>query len=87
VYRYTGRYVIKHKTPSWIFRPAGDRTGGRGREKGDRMKNEGKARAEDVKICEVCGKTIVGEYDWVLTRRRTKLYFCKGMKCKRSKSC
>ena len=47
------------------------------------MKNVGKARAEDVKICEVCGRMIVGEYDWVLTRRITKLYFCKGMKCGR----
>lgn len=40
------------------------------------------ARAEDVKICERCGEMIVGEYDYIQTRRGTKLYFCKGMKCR-----
>ena len=49
------------------------------------MKKEGSVRAEDVKICEICGKMIIGEYDWIQTRRRTKLYFCKGMKCRRKK--
>lgn len=49
------------------------------------MKKEGSARAEDVKICEICGKMIIGEYDWIQTRRRTKLYFYKGMKCRRKK--
>ena len=34
------------------------------------MKNVGKARAEDVKICERCGEMIVGEYDYVQTRRQ-----------------
>ena len=29
--------------------------GGWGKEKGDQMKKEGSARAEDVKICEICG--------------------------------
>lgn len=41
------------------------------------------ARAEDVKICERCGEMIVGEYDYVQTRRHTTLYFHKGMKCRR----
>ena len=49
------------------------------------MKNVGKARAEDVKICERCGEMIIGEYDYVQTRRHTKLYFHKGMKCRRRK--
>ena len=59
--------------------------GGWGKEKGDHMKKEGSVRAEDVKICEICGKMIIGEYDWIQTRRRTKLYFCKGMKCRGKK--
>ncbi len=45
------------------------------------------ARVEDVKICERCGEMIVGEYDYIQTRRHTKLYFHKGMKCRRKKSC
>lgn len=45
------------------------------------LRNE--ARAEDVKICERCSEMIVGEYDYVQTRRHTKLYFHKGMKCRR----
>lgn len=56
------------------------------KEKGSKMKQDekkGKARAEDVKICEICGKMIVGECDYVRTRRKTMLYFCKGMKCRR----
>lgn len=38
------------------------------------------AKAEDVKICRKCGEMIVGEYDFVQTKRGTKLYFHKGMK-------
>lgn len=43
------------------------------------------ARAEDVKICEKCGEMIVGEYDYVQTKRHTKIYFHKDMKCWRGK--
>lgn len=39
------------------------------------------AEAEDVKICEKCREMIIGEYDFVQTRRGTKIYFHKGMKC------
>ncbi len=39
------------------------------------------AEAGDMKICEKCGKTIIGKYDFVQTRRGTKMYFHKGMKC------
>ncbi len=46
------------------------------------MRKENEAKAEDVKICEVCGKMIVGEYDYVHTKRHTKIYFHKGMKCR-----
>ncbi len=40
-----------------------------------------KARAEDVKICDKCGEMIIGEFDHIQTRRGTKIYFHKGMKC------
>lgn len=41
------------------------------------------AKAEDVRICALCGRTIIGDYDYVQTRRGTKMYFCKGMKCRK----
>lgn len=44
-----------------------------------------KARAEDAKICHLCGELIVGDYDYVRTRRGTQMYFCKGMKCRKGK--
>ena len=47
------------------------------------MKQENWARAEDVKICNICGKMIIGEYDYTLTKRKTKIFFHKGMKCGR----
>lgn len=40
-------------------------------------------KAEDVKMCDLCGKMIIGEYDYIRTRRRTELYFHKGMKCRK----
>lgn len=39
------------------------------------------AKEEDVRICQKCGRQIVGDYDYVKTRRRTEFYFHKGMKC------
>ena len=42
-----------------------------------------KAKVEDVRICHLCGKMIVGEYDYVRTKRRTEMYFHKGMKCQK----
>lgn len=44
-----------------------------------------KAKAEDAKICHLCGELIVGDYDYVRTRRGTQMYFCKGMKCRKGK--
>lgn len=41
-----------------------------------------KAKAEDVKICSLCGQMIIGDYEMVRTRRRTTMYFCKGMQCR-----
>lgn len=43
---------------------------------------EKKAKAEDVKICSLCGQMIIGDYEMVGTRRRTTMYFCKGMRCR-----
>lgn len=43
------------------------------------------AKAEHVKICGKCGEMIIGEYDYVKTKRNTKIYFHKGMKCGRRK--
>ena len=42
-------------------------------------------RADDAKICSLCGELIVGDYDYVQTRRGTQMYFCKGMKCRKGK--
>lgn len=41
------------------------------------------AKAEDVKICDICGEMIIGEYDYVRTKRGTELYFHKGMSCRK----
>ena len=41
------------------------------------------AKAEDVKICDICGEIIIGEYDYVRTKRGTELYFHKGMSCRK----
>lgn len=41
------------------------------------------AKAEEVKICDICGEMIIGEYDYVRTRRKTELYFHKGMSCRK----
>lgn len=47
---------------------------------------EKKAKAEDVKICGLCGQMIIGDYEMVKTRRRTTMYFCKGMRCREAGS-
>lgn len=44
------------------------------------------AKAEDVKICDLCGEMIVGDYDYIKTRRNTELYFHKGMSCGKEKA-
>ena len=41
------------------------------------------AKAEDVKICDICGEMIIGEYDYVRTKRGAELYFHKGMSCRK----
>lgn len=42
-------------------------------------------KADDAKICRLCGELIVGDYDYVRTKRGTKMYFHKGMKCRKGK--
>ncbi len=42
-------------------------------------------KADDAKICCLCGELIIGAYDYVRTRRRTEMYFHKGMKCRKEK--
>lgn len=44
------------------------------------------AKAEEVKICDICGEMIIGEYDYVRSRRKTELYFHKGMSCRKGKT-
>lgn len=40
-------------------------------------------KADDTKICHLCGELIIGDY--VRTKRRTEMYFHKGMKCRKGK--
>lgn len=47
------------------------------------MKKNRGARLEDLKICAVCGRVIVGEFDYVRTRRGTEMYFHKNIECRR----
>ena len=42
-------------------------------------------KADDAKICYLCGELIVGDYEYVRTKRRTEMYFHKGMKCRKGK--
>lgn len=51
-----------------------------------KKKEDGKqAKADDAKICSLCGELIIGEYDYIRTRRHTEMYFHKGMKCRKGK--
>lgn len=40
---------------------------------------------ENIKICELCGEMILGECEYVRTKRGTELYFHKGMSCRKEK--
>ena len=35
--------------------------------------------------CSLCGEQIVGDYEYVRTKRRTEMYFHKGMSCRKRK--
>lgn len=47
-----------------------------------RIEKKEQAKEEDVLICAGCGEQIIGDYDYVKTRRRTEMYFHKGLTCK-----
>lgn len=47
-----------------------------------RIEKKEQAKEEDVLICARCGEQIIGDYDYVKTRRRTEMYFHKGLTCK-----
>lgn len=52
------------------------------------MKKKGEVKqmkADDAKICSLCGELIIGDYDYVRTKRRSEMYFHKGMKCRKGK--
>ncbi len=48
--------------------------------RGCNEKNKQKKQAE-VKTCALCGREILGDYDYVKTKRKTEMYFHKGMEC------
>lgn len=37
----------------------------------------------ETKICALCGKVIVGDYDYIKTKRGTEMYFHKGLRCRK----
>lgn len=47
-----------------------------------KIEKKEQVKEEDVLICARCGEQIIGDYDYVKTRRRTKMYFHKGLTCK-----
>lgn len=47
-----------------------------------KIEKKEQAKEEDVLICARCGKQIIGDYDYIKTRRRTEMYFHKGLTCK-----
>lgn len=55
----------------------------------ERMKSSAMKKRElapdDAKLCANCGKMLIGEYDYVKTKRGTEMYFCKGLACGRTK--
>lgn len=52
--------------------------------RGCNEKNKQKKQAE-VKTCALCGREIFGDYEYVKTKRKTEMYFHKGMECQKGK--
>lgn len=50
-----------------------------------KKENTKQVKADDAKICHLCSELIIGDYDYVRTKRRTEMYFHKGMKCRKGK--
>ncbi|MCZ0668245.1 hypothetical protein OZZ17_11945 [[Ruminococcus] gnavus] len=49
-------------------------------------KKKEKPKKNEVHICSSCGREIIGDFEYVKTKRGTELYFCKDMRCKHGKS-
>ena len=43
-------------------------------------------KKNEVHICSYCGREIIGDFEYVKTKRGTEMYFCKGMRCRRGKN-
>ena len=41
-------------------------------------------KKNEVHICSSCGQEIIGDFEYVKTKRGTELYFCKDMRCRRN---
>jgi len=41
-------------------------------------------KKNEVHICSYCGREIIGDYEYIKTKRGTELYFCKDMRCRRN---
>lgn len=49
-------------------------------------KKKEKPKKNGVYICSSCGREIIGDFEYIKTKRGTELYFCKDMRCKDGKS-
>lgn len=49
-------------------------------------KKKEKPKKNEVHICSYCGREIIGDFEYIKTKRGTELYFCKGMRCRHGKS-
>lgn len=47
-------------------------------------KKKEKPKKNGVYICSSCGREIIGDYEYIKTKRGTELYFCKDMRCRRN---
>lgn len=53
--------------------------------KEDVMKKNKQKKQAEVKTCALCGREIFGDYEYVKTKRKTEMYFHKGMECQKGK--
>lgn len=42
------------------------------------------SKKNGVYICSSCGREIIGDFEYIKTRRGTEIYFCKDMRCRRN---
>jgi hypothetical protein len=50
------------------------------------MGKKEKPKKNEVHICSSCGREIIGDYEYIKTKRGTELYFCKDMRCRCGKN-